>query len=185
MKYVFLWTILFYVFETESPLHYCSILPVQRLLSRQYWGSVVARIFTVPKRSLGQGNIFTSVCHSVHKGGREVLWCHFLFCHGQHLPPPGHPPPTPSPPRTAPHTEQHPPPSVTMEQRAVRILLECILVSVQILHQRHFFIVPFDLTLMFKMHHLFRFISLRCSRKALGTVKHIFLHQRSQLNTLD
>ena len=26
-------------------------------------------LFTALKRSLGQGNIFTSVCHSVYKGG--------------------------------------------------------------------------------------------------------------------
>ena len=26
-------------------------------------------IFTVRKRSLGQGNVFTSICHSVHEGG--------------------------------------------------------------------------------------------------------------------
>ena len=26
-------------------------------------------IFTARKRSLGQGNIFTPVCHSVHRGG--------------------------------------------------------------------------------------------------------------------
>ena len=27
------------------------------------------RIFTARNRSLGQGNVFTPVCHSVHKGG--------------------------------------------------------------------------------------------------------------------
>ena len=26
-------------------------------------------VFTVRKRSLGQGKIFTSTCHSVHRGG--------------------------------------------------------------------------------------------------------------------
>ena len=30
-------------------------------------------IFTARKRSLGQGNIFTPVCHSVHRGGRAWL----------------------------------------------------------------------------------------------------------------
>ena len=30
-------------------------------------------IFTVRKRSLGQGNIFTPVCHSVHRGGACVV----------------------------------------------------------------------------------------------------------------
>ena len=31
-----------------------------------------ARIFTARKRSLGQGNIFTPVCHSVHGRGLVV-----------------------------------------------------------------------------------------------------------------
>ena len=39
-------------------------------------------IFTARKRSLGQGNVFTPVCHSAH-GGTEVgdgvyVWYHFL-----------------------------------------------------------------------------------------------------------
>ena len=101
MKYVFLWSILFYVFETESPLHYCSILLVQTLPSRQYWGSVVPRIFTARKRSLGQGNIFTSVCHSVHRGG-GVCATHApspQACTPKaHMPPPGtHVPPAHTP----------------------------------------------------------------------------------------
>ena len=29
-------------------------------------------IFTASKRSFGQGNVFTPVCHSVHRGGRGV-----------------------------------------------------------------------------------------------------------------
>ena len=33
----------------------------------------VASIFTARKRSLGQGNIFTPVCHSVHGGGACVV----------------------------------------------------------------------------------------------------------------
>ena len=36
-------------------------------------------IFTARKRSLGQGNIFTRVCHSVHRGGGVSVWCHFLL----------------------------------------------------------------------------------------------------------
>ena len=35
------------------------------------WKATVLRIITVRKRSLGQGNIFTPVCHSVHKRGGE------------------------------------------------------------------------------------------------------------------
>ena len=38
-------------------------------------------IFTARKRSLGQGYVFTRVCYSLHKGGREVP--------GQVPPPPG------------------------------------------------------------------------------------------------
>ena len=30
-------------------------------------------LFTARKRSLGQGNIFTPVCHSVHRGGHAKL----------------------------------------------------------------------------------------------------------------
>ena len=30
--------------------------------------SITVSIITAPKRSLGQGNVFTSVCHSVHRG---------------------------------------------------------------------------------------------------------------------
>ena len=30
-------------------------------------------IFTTHKRSLGQGNIFTPICHSVHRGGMHGL----------------------------------------------------------------------------------------------------------------
>ena len=33
-------------------------------------------IFTARKRSLGQGNIFTPVCHSVHRGGGGVVSQH-------------------------------------------------------------------------------------------------------------
>ena len=32
-------------------------------------------IFTAPKRSLGQGNIFTPVCHSIHRGGVCLSAC--------------------------------------------------------------------------------------------------------------
>ena len=34
-------------------------------------------ISTARKRSLGQGNVFTPVCHSVHSGG-NLVWCQFL-----------------------------------------------------------------------------------------------------------
>ena len=60
-------------------------------------------IITAGKRSLGQGNMFTSVCHSVHRGGWGVRA-------------PWHPPLTCTPLRRM------------VNDRAVRILLECILV---------------------------------------------------------
>ena len=49
------------------------------------WVNLKETLITACKRSFGQGNIFTSVCDSFcSQWGREVLWCHFLFCHGQH-----------------------------------------------------------------------------------------------------
>ena len=69
-------------------------------------------LVTARKRSLGQGNIFTPVCHSVHRGGLPQCML------GYHHPPgPG----------------AHTPPEQSMlgdtvNARAVRILLECYLV---------------------------------------------------------
>ena len=63
------------------------------------------RLFTTRKRSLGQGNIFTPVCHSVHGGGSVSV-------HAGIPPPPG--PCTPqdhAPPR------DHAPPPGTMYPR--------------------------------------------------------------------
>ena len=66
-----------------------------------------------PKRSFGQGNIFTPVCHSVHRGGEYLI---------RHTPlGPGTPP-----------GQVHPPGCKlrnTVNDQPVRILLECILVS--------------------------------------------------------
>ena len=39
-------------------------------------GIVAYCIFTARKRSLGQGNIFTPVCHSVHRGGVGLVSQH-------------------------------------------------------------------------------------------------------------
>ena len=46
-------------------------------------------IFTSRKRSLGQGNIFTPVCHSVHRGGHAWpggmhAWGHWVYMAGGH-----------------------------------------------------------------------------------------------------
>ena len=108
---------------------------------------------TARKRSLGQGNIFAPVCRSVHRGestwagtplGRYTPW---QVHPGRYTPwqihPPGRytpsPPPwagTPPPPAGTSPRQVHPregtPPRNacwdTVNKRAVRILLECILV---------------------------------------------------------
>ena len=74
-----------------------------------------------PLRSCGQGNVFTRVCHSVHRGGLARRT------------PPGPDtttPPGPDPP--PPGMETTPPPGSrlrhTVYERPVRILLECILI---------------------------------------------------------
>ena len=85
---------------------------------------------TVRKRSLGQGNVFTPVCHSVHRGrgslqppvGRPGIW---------EEPTLGRPPrrrPLSRPPWMPTHPDAEPPPPGYINKRAVRILLECILV---------------------------------------------------------
>ena len=70
-----------------------------------------------PQRSCGQGYVFTRVCDSVHGGvspagrtppGKETPLAR------KHPPPPG---------------KENPPPGHTVNERPVRILLECILVG--------------------------------------------------------
>ena len=83
-------------------------------------------IITARKRSLGQGNIFTPVCHSVHRGGRAwLLWGGHAWSLGGMrgrsggvcvVAPGG----------CAWDTTRH---GDTVNERAVRILLECILVN--------------------------------------------------------
>ena len=100
-----------------------------------------------PQRSCGQGNIFTPVCHSVHRAG-SLPQCMLGYHHpprSRHPPqeqtpplgadttPPGpDTPPEQTPPEQTPPWEQrHPPGSRlqhTVYERPVRILLECILV---------------------------------------------------------
>ena len=75
-----------------SPVH---VAHAQSTVS--HTGRLDSCIFTARKRSLGQGNIFTSVCHSVHRA------------------------------RSPPPSRQIPRDSVN--EQAVRILLECILVD--------------------------------------------------------
>ena len=95
-------------------------------------------VFYRPRSEASEGYVFTGVCHSVTKrgGGRcsdlvrggkvDVLtWSSTPPLGPGHLPPPlgpGHLPPPPGP------GHLPPPPPETTRRRAVRILLECILV---------------------------------------------------------
>ena len=77
-------------------------------------------IFTARKQSLGQGNVFTRVCHSVHRG-EGVFVC---VCVGASLP--DRETPLNRDPRTeTPRTETPP----YGKERTVLILLECILID--------------------------------------------------------
>ena len=80
-------------------------------------------VITARKRSLGKGNIFAPVCHSVHRGG---------ICLSSCRPPPSRHPPSGAGTHTPPWS-RHPPPAQcmlgdTVNKRAVCILLECNLV---------------------------------------------------------
>ena len=84
------------------------------------------RIITARKRSLGQGNIFTPVCHSVHGGGLPQCMP------GNHPPDQAHPPGSGPPDQAPPPPQTRHPQSMlgdTVNARAVRILLECKLIS--------------------------------------------------------
>ena len=102
-----------------------------------------------PKRSFGQGNIFTLVCHSVHGGGLARRTPPAWSPPGpdtppwdqtppdQTPPPPRHGEPPPRPDTTTPPGMENPPawrtPPIlrhTVYNRPVRILLECILVAI-------------------------------------------------------
>ena len=143
----------------------CVTVPSNCDRSERTWSNVHYR----PQRSCGQGNIFTPVCHSVHRGGvstrenppdqadtplgadtppdqadtpREQT----PSGPGRHPPGPGrHPPDQADPPRpgrhplgadTPPPGPGRPPPGSrlqhTVNERPVRILLECILVKMNL-----------------------------------------------------
>ena len=89
-------------------------------------------LVTARKRSLGQGNIFTLVCHSVHWGGLPQCML------GYHPPDQAHPLRPGTPPRPGTPLDQAPPPAQSMlgdtvNARAVRILQEYILFQVLLL----------------------------------------------------
>ena len=73
------------------------------------------------KLSLGQGNAFTPVSHSVH--GEGVLWYHVLVM--DNPPPEQHH----SPSHGQHHHPRHQPPTFPVNKPAVRILLECFVVA--------------------------------------------------------
>ena len=86
----------------------------------------MSTIFTARKRSLGQGNVFTPVCDSIHKEG---IVCPIAYWD------------TPAPGQTPPQVDtcwgRHPPGRHPLSdlwdavnKRAVRILLGCILVNI-------------------------------------------------------
>ena len=127
-----------------------------------------------PQRSCGQGNIFTPVCHSVHRGGVCLSACWDTTPPREQTPPwsrhppradtpsrsrhaPEQTPPEQTPPRsrhprsrhpleqtppradTLPPRSRHTPPPGsrlrhTIDERPVRILLECILVQLKNYH---------------------------------------------------
>ena len=76
--------------------------------------TIIFIIITARKRSLGQGNIFAPVCHSVHRGG--LPQCILGY---QYTPPTG---------ADTPPTSAQCMLGDTGNKRAVRILLECHLV---------------------------------------------------------
>ena len=69
--------------------------------------------FTARKRSLGQGNIFTLVCHSVHRGGSASVHAGIPTLPPGSRHPPGSRPPSgsrPPPLGADPPRSRHPPP---------------------------------------------------------------------------
>ena len=51
---------------------------VRPLLEMNENNKCIWLLVTTCKRSLGQGNIFTCICHSVNNGEWVSVWCHFL-----------------------------------------------------------------------------------------------------------
>ena len=124
---------------------------VQERISQIFICHRSSSYFYRPQRSCGQGNIFTPVCHSVHRGGMVVSHKtlrqnppprtrHTPPPRNRHTTPPDQTPPQTrhtTPPRTR-HTTTTPPPGSrlrhTVYERPVRIILECILVQTLKIH---------------------------------------------------
>ena len=117
--------------EQQSPRRPCDSKRTCKLTDWYFWHC------NQPQQSCDQGNIFTPVCHSVHRGVcLSACWdttppgAHPLeqTPHPPRPDPPGADPPGANPPGTRPPPTpgrlQH-----TVYERPVRILLECILVS--------------------------------------------------------
>ena len=81
-------------------------------------------MFLPSATKLRQGNVFTPVCHSVHKGGSASMHAG-IDPLGRH--PPGRHPQGDTPLGRPPRADT--PPSRRLLQRTVHILLECILVT--------------------------------------------------------
>ena len=102
------------VFSHRPPLYHLFDKAELRALHTPCYppGSAVTLTFYRPQRSCGQGNIFTPVCHSVHRGG--LTQC-MLGCHQpptKETPPGRRHPPLPRrtpPPRRDPPGRRHPP----------------------------------------------------------------------------
>ena len=109
---------------------------IYRLLN--LWNSWCWKLLPTTKKS-GQGNVFTGVCDSVHGGGLPQCMLGYHRPLGAYTPPPEQTPPweqTPPQSRHPPPQEQTPPPHRsglwhTVNERPVRILLECILVFIK------------------------------------------------------
>ena len=105
-----------------------------------YWMNRNALIFTVRKRSLGQGNVFTPVCHSVHRGVvyPSMQWSGCVYSSMQRAEDVypsmqwGRPPWADTLPLARNPPGRPPPQKRRPLKRAVRVLQECILVLSQI-----------------------------------------------------
>ena len=60
----------------------CLVGGGQPSTTRQSEVAFFPPLISAPKRSLGQGNIFTRVCHSVVAGGHAWLWGTCMACRG-------------------------------------------------------------------------------------------------------